>query len=778
MSDLEIKRKLATIMVADIVGFSRLAAQDEDWTIRALGEFRAVVDEIIARHDGRIFNTGGDSVLTEFASPVEAVRCAVDFQEAARSRNLLQPRDRQLRFRIGLNLGDVMVRGDDLLGDGVNVAARLEALAEPGGICISGTVWDHINGKLSLGYVDIGEQNVKNIPRPVRAYRLRLDAADGPTVQLSPELVQEVPAAPAAAAPPVRRNPWLVPALAAALAVTLAIAGVASWQTWLAPRQAVPPSLHQALVDRLAALMPDMNEAARNATARNYVAAAGHKAGAVPSGLVGYWLSTGRPTPAGAEETVLENCQVFFGQPCVLLAIDDALAAAAPDGRWPPRDMPRARHEGDFEPAQIPGMPNSRTRADIVGYRSAAGPKAAAFGAAGYGRLATVVGRPNQHAAEEEALKTCNEELSRSGGPGSCFLYAVGNRVVLPLRLKGPMTPTAAAEPAPPPAAQPAPAPPGLPAPSASSPAQPAPAAAPAPGPAPAAAVARKPGETFRDCPNCPEMVVVPAGRFLMGVSPHDVERLAMAPQIAAHDMPQHEVTIAKPFAIGKFTVTRAEFAAFVRAANFQPPKGCFTAEPGRGWVMREELDWQNPGFAQTDRDPVVCLSRLEVTAFIDWLRRQTGQPYRLPSEAEWEYAARAGTTTPFYWGEDPRQVCAYGNIGDETAHEKRGEPSFMPCRDGYAETAPVGSFKPNPFGLFDMTGNVLQPTQDCWNETYAGAPSDGSAWTSGECGRIAVRGAAFGANRPFAFRTAQRIPDGPTSRRDRLGFRVVLSLP
>jgi len=135
----DIRRKLATIMVADVVGFSRLTAEDENWTISALAELRGVVDEIIARHNGRIFNTGGDSVLAEFGSPVEAVRCAVDFQEAARSRNLVQPRDRQLRYRIGLNLGDVIVRGDDLLGDGVNVAARLEALAEPGGICVSGT---------------------------------------------------------------------------------------------------------------------------------------------------------------------------------------------------------------------------------------------------------------------------------------------------------------------------------------------------------------------------------------------------------------------------------------------------------------------------------------------------------------------------------------------------------------------------------------------------------------------------------------------------------------
>jgi class 3 adenylate cyclase len=191
MEEHEIKRKLATIMVADIVGFSRLTAANEDWTIHALGEFRVVVDGIIARHDGRIFNTGGDSVLAEFASPVEAVRCAVDFHEAARPRNLLQSPDRQLRFRIGINLGDVMVRGSDLLGDGVNVAARLEGIAEPGGICVSGSVWDHVNGKLSIGYIDIGEQSVKNIPRPIRAYHLRVD-----------DVSEGIKTPPAAAAPP------------------------------------------------------------------------------------------------------------------------------------------------------------------------------------------------------------------------------------------------------------------------------------------------------------------------------------------------------------------------------------------------------------------------------------------------------------------------------------------------------------------------------------------------------------------------------------------------
>ena len=171
-----IKRKLATILVADIVGYSRLTAQDEDGTIRRLGEFRDVVDEIIAKHDGRIFNTGGDSVLAEFTSPVEAVRSAIDFQEAARSRNILQPPERQLRFRIGINLGDVLIEGDDILGDGVNVAARLESISEPGGICISDAAYVQVRDKLEVTFKDIGEQTLKNIPRPVRVYRLDRDS--------------------------------------------------------------------------------------------------------------------------------------------------------------------------------------------------------------------------------------------------------------------------------------------------------------------------------------------------------------------------------------------------------------------------------------------------------------------------------------------------------------------------------------------------------------------------------------------------------------------------
>ena len=560
MEDTDIKRKLATILVADIVGYSRLTAHDEDWTIRALGDFRKIVDEIIESHDGRIFSTGGDSVLAEFASPVEAVRAAVDFQEASRSRNLLQPRERQLRYRIGINLGDVMVRGNDLLGDGVNVAARLEGIAEPGGICVSGTVWDHINGKLSIGYVDIGEQSVKNIPRPVRAYHLRVDGTVG-------DASEALPAARHA-------SQKLAAFVAGGVALVIIAGGVLAWQFW--PRSA-----------SVAVVTP----------------------------------------PAAA-------------------------------------------------PIKIPPAP-------------------------------------------------------------------------------------AAAKP---PAAAPAPAT--------------APQPTPAPKPAPTQSTATAaPPQTFRDCANCPEMVVVPAGTFQMGAPPGENERFNVSVNEANHDQPQHPVTFAKPFALAKFDVTQEEFAAFAKANNFHAFPGCQTVVNGV-WQAQPQASWESPGFDQADRNPVVCMNQIEIGAYLGWLKRLTGKNYRLPTEAEWEYAARGGTTTAYYWGDDPKDVCAYENVGDQSYGEKYSTTGVIPCRDGFADIAPVGSFKPNPFGLYDMLGNIFVLTADCWNDTYAGAPGDGSAWTAGDCTKVVMRKAAFSNPHAAMFRAANREAEGDIVKRNRVGFRVALSLP
>ncbi len=169
------KRKIAAILAADVVGYSKLIAEDEEETLRRLETCRSVFSDFVTRYGGRIFNTAGDAVLAEFPSSVEAVRCAVDVQESFRTRNLAYPASRQMSFRIGITVGDVVEREGDLLGDGVNIAARLEGVASPGGICISHSVYEQVANKLSIRFQDIGDQHVKNIPNAIHAYTTALD---------------------------------------------------------------------------------------------------------------------------------------------------------------------------------------------------------------------------------------------------------------------------------------------------------------------------------------------------------------------------------------------------------------------------------------------------------------------------------------------------------------------------------------------------------------------------------------------------------------------------
>jgi adenylate cyclase len=170
-----IERKLAAILSADVQGFSRLMGADEEATLRTLQAYREVTDTLIQQHRGRIVGTAGDSVLAEFASVVDAVQCAVAIQHELKRRNAEVPAQRRMEFRIGINLGDVMVDGEQIYGDGVNIAARLQALAEAGGVCISGTVYEQVMNKLALTYEDLGEQQVKNIDHPVRVWRVGLE---------------------------------------------------------------------------------------------------------------------------------------------------------------------------------------------------------------------------------------------------------------------------------------------------------------------------------------------------------------------------------------------------------------------------------------------------------------------------------------------------------------------------------------------------------------------------------------------------------------------------
>jgi TolB-like protein/class 3 adenylate cyclase len=184
-----VERKLSAIFAADVEGYSRLMGLDEVGTLRTLTAYRVITDRLITSHRGRIFNTAGDSILADFASAVDAVQCAVAVQDATAKENTDRPVAEQMRFRIGIHVGDIMVQGDNLFGDAVNIAARLEALAEPGGICVSGTVQDQIGTKLPLSFIDLGEQQVKNITQPIKAYRISGDSPPTATPVLGASLV-------------------------------------------------------------------------------------------------------------------------------------------------------------------------------------------------------------------------------------------------------------------------------------------------------------------------------------------------------------------------------------------------------------------------------------------------------------------------------------------------------------------------------------------------------------------------------------------------------------
>lgn len=275
-------------------------------------------------------------------------------------------------------------------------------------------------------------------------------------------------------------------------------------------------------------------------------------------------------------------------------------------------------------------------------------------------------------------------------------------------------------------------------------------------------------GTVLRDCADCPELVVVPAGSFLMGSPAGEQDR-------SDDQGPRHEVRIDRALAVGKHEVTVAEYGAFVRESGHAGGSACFTYEGGEWWT-REGRGWRNPGFAQGERHPVVCVSWDDARAYVQWLSGKTGQRYRLPSEAEWEYAARGGTTTRRYWGDDlgDTGLCGHAN-GPDMALKRRFDVSFWgyaPCDDGHVHTAPTGSFRANAFGLYDMLGNASEWTEDCWNASYAGAPEDGSAWTTGDCSSRVQRGGSWNIN-PWYLRGAYRSRTDTGSRHINAGFRV-----
>jgi sulfatase modifying factor 1 len=311
--------------------------------------------------------------------------------------------------------------------------------------------------------------------------------------------------------------------------------------------------------------------------------------------------------------------------------------------------------------------------------------------------------------------------------------------------------------------------------------------------------------ESLRDCADCPELIVVPAGSFRMGSNEGMTDSVR----------PVRTVAIEKGFAVGKSEVTRAQFSQFVREAGHKerPARNCTSLSRDLQW---EESDgargWGDPGFMQDDSHPAVCVSWSDAKAYAAWLSKKTGKDYRLPSEAEWEYAARAGSRRMRYWGDEANEACRFANVWDETYAKQRNlprqqargpqarftkgearlrdeimnplnEPRTGPwfavthwCEDGYAFTAPAAQFSPNAFGLHDMIGNAMEWVDDCMFLDYNGAPADGAPRQQPGCTHRVMRGGSW-ASIPHDAQTAGRFFRAQDFRASDLGFRVARGL-
>jgi class 3 adenylate cyclase len=446
------KRKIAAIFAADIAGYSRLVAEDEEETLRRLASYRAVMDDFIARAGGRIFNTAGDAVLAEFSGAVEAVRCAIDIQESLRTRNMAYPASRQMNFRIGITIGDVVERDGDLLGDGVNIAARLEGIAPVGGICISRTVHEQVANKLSVQFADIGEQRVKNIPTPVHAFKIEMRPDDG-----------SIAAAPVKK--PAKNDPkraaWVLPAgiAAAAVVAILAAAGVyvtlgrsdkpsgpslASVPTTESRAQPVrlPPASEnkagehktpnpapaaQALVPEV---IPFIADRARVNIRNEYMPAPDHKALAISTGPIGF--ITGQADDETAKTAALDICQkhadsLAHRPQCELYAVGNTVVFA----RGRPPMPPEPWFTGDpsvekpFVANEVPLVKESTTPTIAQRYGALHKPKVLVIGPHGGFHLY------NQETLDEAARRALESCGGSAGVP--CLIVAIDDEFVVPI---------------------------------------------------------------------------------------------------------------------------------------------------------------------------------------------------------------------------------------------------------------------------------------------------------------------------------------------------------
>ena len=495
----DMPRRLAAIVAGDIAGYSRLMQTDEEGThLRVKRIQRDLVEPSIAEHHGRLVKTTGDGFFATFESPVEAVRCGIVIQQNLLGRNTALPKEQRLEYRIGVNLGDVIIEDDDIYGDGVNIAARLESIAEPGEVYISGGIYEQIKHKVVCGYESLGDRRVKNITDPVRVYRVLPD--------------------PAALNRRQRRENFLIFLLGAMMLV-------------------------------------------------------------MGAGALWYWLPVPRREPQGQPSASVSR----------LLPRSVSPAPAPPSSQAPPSEAPA-----------VPATPIENQ--------------------------STPRGSPDtQHGARP---------LSE------------------------------------------------------------------------------------------PEMTTLRGGSFMMGSNDDISER------------PIHQVTVG-PLAISRYPISVREWNECAAA------KACAFDATGNGDT------------------PVTNVSWTDAKEFVAWLATATHKPYRLPSEAEWEYAARAGTQTRYWWGDEFR-------------------PGMAGCRNcgDVAPTEPVkiGSFKPNPFGLYDMGGSVDQWVEDCWHKNYHGAPSDGSAWVENDCTSHVIRSGSWKNDQRYV-RPANRDNYDTNVRYPTHGFRVARSV-
>jgi class 3 adenylate cyclase len=454
-------RKIAAIFAADIAGYSKLVAEDEEETLRRLASYRAVMDDFIARAGGRIFNTAGDAVLAEFPSAVEAVRCAIDIQESLRTRNMAYPASRQMSFRIGITIGDVVERNGDLLGDGVNIAARLEGIAPVGGICISRTVYEQVANKLSVQFADIGEQQVKNIPTPVHAYKFEM-RPEGSGFETAPVKKSGKDSA--------KPAPWIVPVAIAAPVVAIAIAAVAylmgerhnapspgpsPTSTAVAMAPAPQPHAEPSTVSGAAAgasmpssapttppaarqaealvpeTIPYLTDRQRNNIRNEYMPAADHKALAISSGPIGF--TSAQADDETAKAGALDICQkradaLTQQRKCELYAVGNTVVFVGARPPMPP--LPWVKHDSattrPLVASDIPMMRQQGKAAIEKTYLNGRVPKALALGP--FGGYSFVTNQESADEAVRRALELCG---NNAGVP--CITIAVNEDFVVPI---------------------------------------------------------------------------------------------------------------------------------------------------------------------------------------------------------------------------------------------------------------------------------------------------------------------------------------------------------